>query len=123
MELPCGEIDVLSYDDREHVLAVIECKASAPSLNARAFAQQHNDHFTQKQYHEKFLKKIKWVAENLDAVRRLSENDPRWRDITPRSVRGYFVTKYGTFAKHYVSPDDYEIVRYDEFPELLRRTS
>lgn len=119
--LPCGEIDLLAYNASTNTLEVIEAKAIAGATTFRRWHQIYQDHFTQKNYHQKFLTKIAWIRNNTDIVK---DEFKRRFSIEIQSeflMHSRFVTKSPNIAKFYVS--DYEVVTYEELREFFRCSS
>ncbi|WP_282874357.1 hypothetical protein [Pseudomonas peli] len=110
--LPCGEIDVIAYSAVSGVMFVVECKASAPAIDSRGFAQQYKDHFVQKKYHQKFLSKIEWVNNNLDYVSGLGDLASELDGRLPMKVVSVMVTRYPNIVRFYV--DDYPVITFAE---------
>ncbi len=116
--IPCGEIDIIAYNDSEKVIRIIECKALAPIIDARGLGQVVNDHFRQKKYHQKFLKKITWVKSNIQLVRNefLRRIDVEIElDVT---FQEYYVTGSNATLKFLV--EEYEVMTFEEFDSLLK---
>lgn len=67
--LECGEIDLIGYSNG--CLYLVEVKGFAPLVDLRDMHQNYLDHFKQKKYHKKFLRKCVWVEENLDEVEKI----------------------------------------------------
>lgn len=112
-KLICGEIDAISIDEKNNIIYVIEAKNLSPVKDARASGQTISDHYKQKKYHSKFIKKIKWVEENLDALSvvfntKISEE---------YKIEKYFVTGAPSPMKFLVN--EYKVLTYFEFYNLI----
>jgi hypothetical protein len=118
-EIPCGQIDIIAFNPSTSKLTVTECKIHAPILDAKYMSQVILDHFEQKKYHSKFLKKIKWVMENGEAVS--SEFYSRHGLVLPQelSSHSHFITWAPSIIKFMV--DEYDVMTYDELSALLNQ--
>ncbi|UII19617.1 hypothetical protein [Fulvivirga ligni] len=116
--ISCGEIDILAYNESEKLIRIIECKALAPIVDARSLGQVINDHFRQKKYHQKFLKKIAWVKSNMSSIRHeflKRVNIEIAQDVT---FEEYFITGSNDTLKYLV--DEYKVLTFEEFDDLLK---
>jgi hypothetical protein len=111
--IPCGEIDGVSVDEKNKIIYVLEAKNTSPSRDARAFANNIKDHFEQKKYHSKFLKKINWVKNNLNSISELFEI-PISNEF---KIETYFITGNPSPIKFLVQ--DYLVLTYYEFNKLI----
>ncbi|WP_123959132.1 MULTISPECIES: hypothetical protein [unclassified Flavobacterium] len=114
-KLPCGEIDALSIDEDNKVIYIIEAKNLAPIKDARASGNTISDHYKQKKYHSKFLKKIKWVEENLDTLSAVFKVQVSGN----YKIEKYFVTGSPSPIKFLVS--DYHVLTYYEYYSLINK--
>jgi Holliday junction resolvase-like predicted endonuclease len=117
-DIACGEIDIVAYNPQSKILLIIECKNIAPSIDFKGCRQVHSDHFKQKKYHQKFIKKIKWVHQNLDAVRQCFQEKT---DVKINSVTKFeevFITGSDYIAKFFA--DDYKIMTFYEWNDYLK---
>ncbi|MBD8826273.1 hypothetical protein [Pseudomonas sp. CFBP 13602] len=119
--LPCGEIDIIAFDEVNKIFYVVECKASAPATDSRGQFQQFKDHFIQKKYHDKFLSKIKWVSENLAEIARYKAFSRSEIDLANVEIVPLMVTRYPSIVKFYV--EGYRVLTYVELDVELSRES
>jgi hypothetical protein len=118
-EIPCGEIDIIAVHPSSSNLVVCECKIHAPILDAKYMSQVILDHFEQKKYHAKFLKKIKWVSENISFVRSEFNQQHGVNFLETLKTHTHFVTWSPSVVKFMVT--DYEVMTYDELgPNLYK---
>lgn len=112
-KLSCGEIDALSIDVINNIIYVIEAKNLSPVKDARASGQTISDHYKQKKYHSKFIRKIKWVEENLDNLSIIFDA----KISKEFKIENYFVTGAPSPMKFLV--DEYKVLTYYEFYNLI----
>ncbi len=113
--LPCGEIDIIAYHANTKVLLVIECKAGAPAIDARGYSQQYKDHYTQKKYHHKFIKKIEWVANEKHDLYKLEKRENGFAACRPLKIIPILVTKYPSVVRFYAK--EYAVKTFVELDE------
>jgi Holliday junction resolvase-like predicted endonuclease len=111
-ELPCGEIDVLSYDFINRKLYIVECKNIAPTTDARAAGQVLSDHFKQKKYHHKFIKKIEWVKNNKAIICAIFYEKSRLNLPIDFLIEPIFATAYPSVVKF--SDVEYSVMTFFE---------
>ncbi|MFK3908707.1 hypothetical protein ACI2KD_11670 [Pseudomonas monteilii] len=116
--LPCGEIDVLSYDFTANTLFVVECKASAPAVDSRGQSQQYKEHFVQKKYHNKFLAKIEWVKDNIAQLSKHRDLQIDAQSLLSLKIKPLMVTRYPSIVKFYVA--EYDVLTFGELYEFLQ---
>ena len=116
-KIECGEIDILAYSEERKELFVIECKALTNVVDYRGLGQLINDHYEQKKYHKKFLRKIEWVNEEIESIKLLFKS--RFNVDIPCSIRivPYFVTSFNSTIG--LIEDKYQILTFEEFDKLL----
>lgn len=116
--IECGEIDVIAYSSKHDLLLIIECKALAPIVDARGLGQVINDHFKQKKYHQKFLKKIKWCEENIDSIISIYKERFEIKIEKIIDIKPFFVVSSNSSALNLIV-DEYPIIVFYEFDSLL----
>lgn len=114
-KLPCGEIDAISIDEENKIIYVIEAKNISPIKDARASGKTISDHYKQKKYHAKFLKKINWVEANFDVL----SKSFKLQISEEYKVEKYFVTGVPSPMKFLVN--DYIVLTYFEFFNLINK--
>lgn len=116
-KIECGEIDIIAYSEDRKELFVIECKALTNVVDYRGLGQLINDHYVQKKYHKKFLRKIKWVNEEIEPIKLLFKS--RFNVDIPYSIKivPYFVTSFNSTIG--LIEDKYQILTFEEFDKLL----
>ncbi len=119
-ELECGEIDVLAYRENSNELFIVESKNLAPTRDAKGIGQVVSDHFKQKKYHNKFLRKIEWVNKNLDYVGTLFLKEFNILFPEKITIHKFYVTGRESIVKFMVS--DYEVLSFSEFDFFLKKT-
>jgi hypothetical protein len=113
-DLECGEIDILGYLKATNTLLIVESKNLSPARDAKAAAQVIRDHFDQKKYHKKFIKKISWVKNNLNDVIKLFNVDS-----AEINIRGsFFITARSSVIKYMVT--EYDVLSFSEFDNFLK---
>jgi hypothetical protein len=117
VQLPCGEIDVLAYHRERDLLVIAECKATAPATDARGYSQQFRDHFKQKAYHDKFLRKIRWLQDPATDLRHLAKLNKDFTTTEKTQIIPLFVTKYPSIARFYC--DQYRVLTFEELDEEI----
>lgn len=117
--LTCGEIDVIAYNPTIKLLIITECKANAPATDARGFSQQKKDHFEQKDYHGKFLRKIAWMNDPDTNLQELQRFEEKMQIAERPRILPLFVTKYPSVARFYTQ--EYRVVTIEELHEELER--
>jgi hypothetical protein len=118
-EIPCGEIDIVAFNPATSRLIVTECKIHAPILDAKYMSQVILDHFEQKKYHSKFLKKIKWVSENRVVIAREFVSEYKLGLPYELNKESHFITWAPSIIKFMV--DEYAVMTYDELQSHLAR--
>ncbi|HMV08170.1 MAG TPA: hypothetical protein PK325_00915 [Cyclobacteriaceae bacterium] len=118
-EIPCGEIDIIAFNPSTSSLVVTECKIHAPILDAKYMRQVILDHFEQKNYHAKFLKKINWVSQNAIIIK--DQFKQHHGVVIPEvySLTAQFITWSPSIIKFMVK--EYEVLTYDELDKLLKQ--
>ncbi|UOQ64869.1 hypothetical protein [Hymenobacter volaticus] len=118
-DLSCGEIDIIAFDRDANAMLVIECKNLATIVDARGMGQVINDHFNQKKYHYKFLKKIDWVLNNYHSVASVFKLQ-HGIDLKPGySINQIFVTSSPNVVKFLVS--EYWVMTFFELRAWLNK--
>ncbi len=112
ISLPCGEIDMICYREKDNSIIVVEAKSSSPTYDARAMGRSISDHYKQKRYHDKFLRKISWVSNNLDAVEDFFEARGIKNIKIEKNAGNYFVTAFPSVMKFFC--EEYTVLKYDE---------
>lgn len=115
--IPCGEIDLIAYNKKSRTIYIIECKATAPVTDSRGQSQQYRDHFVQKKYHSKFIKKINWVKEHLRDPALTVKLEIDNQEIEPINIAPILVTRYPSIIKFY--SHEYQVVTYSELYKML----
>ncbi len=119
--IECGEIDVIAYNPQLKKLLIIECKALAPIIDARGLGQIIKDHYDQKKYHQKFLKKIDWLKNHIKEVKPLFfEKCGMTIDDTLRIIP-FYVTHFNSSLK--LLEQEYSIMNFSEFDNFLTNGS
>lgn len=116
--IECGEIDIVGFNKEANELFIVECKAYAPIIDARGLGQVLNDHYNQKKYHEKFLKKIKWVSEDRSRMKIIFKNKYSINISEDYKVIPFFITC--TTSTLNLIEDNYKIMTFYEFDSLLK---
>lgn len=116
-DIDCGEIDIIGFSTKLNAIYIVECKALSPIIDARSLGQVVNDHYIQKKYHAKFLKKIKWIKDNLDVVKLLFQE--RFNIAIPSDVliNPFFVTV--TDSTLDIIEDSYNIFTFYGFKNYI----
>lgn len=112
-KIPCGEIDSIAIDSKNKIIFIIEAKNLAPAKDARAFGRIISDHYKQKKYHKKFLKKVKWVKENTEYLLNYFNIDI----AENYTFESYFITANPSILKFIET--SYPILTYSEFKTLI----
>lgn len=115
--IPCGEIDIISYNPGTNILLIIEAKYHAPAKDARSMGKVISDHFKQKKYHQKFLAKISWVNENLEIIKDIYKKQFNIHMDSSPLIETYFITGSSNAVKFLV--DDYQVYTFYEFDKVL----
>ncbi|WP_104381687.1 hypothetical protein [Sphingobacterium sp. HMA12] len=115
-DINCGEIDILAYKPETNEMFVVECKAYAPIVDARGLAQVWKDHYQQKRYHNKFMRKIEWVENNRNIVKEIFINVC---DVSnDYKVDPFFITASNS-ALEFIE-NQYNIMTFYEFDNFLK---
>lgn len=117
-EIPCGKIDIIAFNPSNGKLIVAECKVHAPILDAKYMSQVILDHFEQKKYHSKFLRKIGWVTENISVVVSQFQTRHKISIHGVQSNNSHFITWSPSIIKFMTN--DYEVLTYDELGQALQ---
>ncbi|UPZ35539.1 hypothetical protein MUB18_15660 [Sphingobacterium sp. PCS056] len=115
-DIECGEIDILAFKPETNELYIVECKAYAPIVDARGLGQVWNDHYKQKKYHKKFIRKIRWTDEHRGSIIEIFKsicNVPIDFKLNP-----YFITASHS-ALEFIE-NEYEIMTFYEFDNFLK---
>jgi hypothetical protein len=118
-KIECGEIDILAYSNTRKEFFIIECKALASVIDARGLGQLINDHYEQKKYHDKFIKKIKWVKKEFDAIKLLFKQQFNVDIEENVDLVPYFVTSFNSTIG--LVEDKYKVLTFEEFDKVLKR--
>lgn len=115
VKISCGEIDALAIDQTNKIIYLIEAKNLSPSKDARSFGKVISDHYEQKKYHEKFLRKIKWTEDNISELFQIFKL-PVGENF---KIEKYFITGSPSPLKFIVT--DYIVLTYFEFYKVLNQ--
>jgi hypothetical protein len=115
INLLCGEIDMLCYRRKDNSITIIEAKSSSPTYDARSMGKSISDHYKQKNYHSKFLKKISWVSNNLEIVAEIFALRGIKNITIPKFAGAYFITAFPSVMKFFC--EEYTVLKYDEIIE------
>lgn len=107
IEIPqdIGEIDLLAYSEREHLLLILECKLVRFAFEPKYFRDDIKEFATaRRSYAEKFRRKIQWVQDNLVGVcNALGSMIPlRGHRVAPNQFAAAIVTLYPTMATCFI---------------------
>lgn len=115
--IECGEIDIIAYHPSKNILIIIEAKYHAPAKDARSMGKVISDHFRQKKYHQKFLKKISWLPQNIDKVSNIFKSKFNTQIQKVYNLESYFITGSSNAVKFLVK--DYKVLTFFEFDKIL----
>lgn len=117
-KIQCGEIDILAYSNTRQEFFIIECKALGSIIDARGLGQLIKDHYEQKKYHNKFIKKIEWVKDEFGAIKSLFKQ--RFNVDIEENIKfvPYFITSFNSTIG--LIEDKYKVLTFDEFDKVLR---
>jgi len=108
----------VAYNDKTNEFFVIESKNLTPARDAKAMAQVVSDHFKQKKYHGKFLKKIEWIKNNLKEIIQFF-NTKFNIDISQHpGIKNFFVSARNSVVKYMVT--EYSVISFSEFDKFLK---
>lgn len=112
-----GEIDLLGYCHRRKTLFLVECKLVKPAFEARYYLDDVSSFIdSDKSYKVKFLKKIRWLEDNMSDV----EYYLRERGIVTAEVsrvEPLMVTYYPTIMKYFIK--DFKCISLSDFLSIL----
>jgi len=121
-KIPCGEIDIIAYRVLSNELYILECKALAPITDARAMGQVISDHYYQKKYHEKFLKKIDWLRNNEYKIKCYIRNYYKENINEDNSlIKSYYISCYYNPISNFQENEYKAITFYELDKELTER--
>lgn len=115
--LPCGEIDILGYQEQERTLFVIECKCLAAATDSKMIAGDVDNLSNQREYHSQVMKKISWVTNNMNWVAMEFQRRVGRVITSPKEVRAILVTLHPNAMKYFQT--DFEVMMIDEFVDML----
>lgn len=115
--IECGEIDIIAYSPIKNNLYVIECKAYAPVIDARGLGQVLKDHYQQKKYHKKFMRKISWVESEIETIKSIFFEDFKIKISDNFSTNSFFIT-LSSNLRHLIE-SNYKIMTFQEFDNFL----
>lgn len=118
--IPCGEIDLLAYSSASNTLCCVESKSYAGAVSSKGHRQIFNDHFKQKMYHEKFIKKMQWVSDSMGYLSGLFASKHGITMPANCKFSALFVTKYPSIIKYFVT--EYRCINIGELESLLTET-
>lgn len=120
--IECGEIDILAFLEATKELIIVECKALSPAVDARGLGQIISDHYNQKKYHKKFLRKIKWVQNNTESLSIIIQSKFSIQgSIEINKISPFFITCYNNAIGLF--ENNYKYMTYYEFDKHLANQS
>jgi|GEM_PF-2857021 len=111
--LPCGEIDVLAFSEKNKILYFFELKGFAGIIDPKSKKQLYENYFGKKNYHKKIIDKINWVNDNRHLVIELFNSRHNLSISDIKTQKSYNITYSSNYLKFQIN--EYKIFRFDEF--------